>query len=404
MRLIVLAAGLMGLAAAPAPVAAEEIPAFARRYGVSCSLCHTALPRLSAFGEQFAGNGFRMAPTEPPRDTVGTGDDLLTVARQLPLALRLDAYVNAYAYASDESGRTSSDLQTPYNLKILSGGAISEKLSYYLYFVLAERGEVAGIEDAFVYLNDLGGLPLDIAVGQFQISDPMFKRELRLEYQDYAVYRARVGAQPADLTYDRGIMAIADVAGFTLTAELLNGNGKGAAGENRRLDDDPWKTLFGHVSRDILPNLRIGAMGYWGRAERGDTAGAVVTNDLWMVGADATITAGPAELNVQYVHRRDDTPTFTLGEATSRVSGGLAELILHPVGSRWYGVALYNRVVANREILTVRLGERPDHRRYESISAGVGYLWRRNFRVFGEATWDDPAEEIRLTLGLTTAF
>ena len=80
-----------------------------------------------------------------------------------------------------------TDLQTPLNLKILSGGPISNKISYYFYFFLFERGEIGGVEDAFVYFNDIANVPVDAAVGQFQVSDAMFKRELRLEYQDYAI-------------------------------------------------------------------------------------------------------------------------------------------------------------------------------------------------------------------------
>src|SRR5690606_15708554 len=45
---------------------AEAIPAFARKYRVTCSVCHTTAPALNAFGEQFAGNGFEFVPGEPP--------------------------------------------------------------------------------------------------------------------------------------------------------------------------------------------------------------------------------------------------------------------------------------------------------------------------------------------------
>lgn len=69
-------------------------------------------------------------------------------------------------------------------------------------------------------MNDVAGLAVDVAVGQFQVLDPLYKRELRLEDQDYAVYRARMGDQPADMTYDRGIMVAADLAGFTVTGGL----------------------------------------------------------------------------------------------------------------------------------------------------------------------------------------
>jgi hypothetical protein len=385
---------------AAAVASGEPIPTFARKYKVSCSLCHTVAPKLSAFGEEFAGNGFRMASQEIPRDTLDTGDRLLHLLKDVPLAVRLDAYLQGYT-----GGNVATDLQGPYNLKLLSGGTISNSLSYYFYFFLFERGEIGGIEDAFIYWNDIGGATLDGVVGQFQVSDPMFKRELRLEFQDYAVYRARVGLQPADLTYDRGIMAIGDAAGFTLTAEVINGNGRGEAEPNRRLDNDPMKNLFGHLTRDLTPNVRLGAMGYYGRQDGApDETAPTVTNTLWMGGADATISAGAVELNLQYIHRQDTNPLFEPNEETAYTNGGLAELILHKPGSRWYGVALYNIVDCSRPILTVRLGELADIERYQTVTAGAGWLAKRNFRLAFEGMYDIERDRTRWTVGLVTAF
>jgi hypothetical protein len=383
----------------PPAHAAEEIPAFARTYGVTCKLCHTAAPKLTDFGENFAGNGFRMAPGESPRDTVATGDRLLQLANRLPLAVRLDAYLQGYA-----NGEVDSDLQTPYNVKILSGGPISGNISYYFYFFLFERGEVGGVEDAFVVVNDLFGLPLDVAVGQFQVSDPLFKRELRLEFQDYAIYRARVGDQPTDLTYDRGIVAAADVGGFTITAQLVNGNGRGEAEPDRQLDNDPFKNGMLHVSRTLLPGVRLGAMGYYGR-QRGATDGQPTgSNRVWMAGGDATIALGPLELNGQYLYRDDQRPTFTPNETPVVTKGGFVEAIVQPPGARWYALALYNRIDASRPLLNVRLGGPSDILRYQTISAGGGYLLRTNVRLMAEVTRDLESALNRVTLGITTAF
>src|SRR5467141_2361901 len=47
-------------AAVPAYVAAERIPAFARKYGMKCSACHLAVPVLNAYGQAFKDNGYRM--------------------------------------------------------------------------------------------------------------------------------------------------------------------------------------------------------------------------------------------------------------------------------------------------------------------------------------------------------
>src|SRR5574339_948930 len=77
------------------PRLAQAIPAFARKYRVSCMQCHSPVPRLNAFGEAFAANGFEFAVGEPPRDTVGTTDALLRLQNDLPLAVRFDAYIRA---------------------------------------------------------------------------------------------------------------------------------------------------------------------------------------------------------------------------------------------------------------------------------------------------------------------
>src|SRR5687768_15825786 len=83
------------LLSANTSAAASEIPAFARKYGVSCATCHMPVPRLNAVGEAFAANGFEFAPGTETRDTVATGDPLLRLQRNLPLAIRYDAYLTS---------------------------------------------------------------------------------------------------------------------------------------------------------------------------------------------------------------------------------------------------------------------------------------------------------------------
>lgn len=375
-------------------VGASAMPAFARRYNMSCQICHNPFPKLTPFGEDFAANGYRLAGSEEPRDTVATGDALLALMKDIPLAIRLDLYAQGYA-----DGKAATDFQTPYGLKLLSGGTISKKISYFFYTFLVERGDLGGVEDAFVHFNDLGGAPLDLVVGQFQVSDPIFKRELRLEFEDYAIYRARLGAVPVDLTYDRGLMVSADLAGFTMTGELVNGSGIGSAQANRRFDIDTDKNVMVHLTRDLGAAARLGAFGYYGRSR-----GNGVTNRTTMLAVDGTVSIGILELNGQFVHRRDDEPTFTAGEREVRTNGGFGELLVRPANSRWYGFALFNLVEADRPLLDVREGGPTTARRYQSLSGGLGHLVQRNVRLTGEVGYDLEQESGRLTLGLNAAF
>ena len=121
--------------------------------------------------------------------------------RELPFALRLEGYGRWKPGA-----RCKTDMQWPYLVKLLSGGQIAKDVSYYFYFFFGERGEVAGLEDAFIMFNNVFNTELDVYLGQFQVSDPLFKRELRLTLEDYQIYRVKPGFSSANLTYDRGVM------------------------------------------------------------------------------------------------------------------------------------------------------------------------------------------------------
>lgn len=374
---------------------AHGIPVFARRYNQSCRLCHAPIPRLNEAGERVAGNGFRMAPGETAPDAMSGGDELLMLPKIAPFAVRVDGRLTLDA----NDAETRTDFRSPWVMKILSSASLGKSLSYYFYFLMSERGDVVGAEDAFLVWNDMGGKALDLNMGQFSVSDPIFKRELRLPVDDYQVYRLRVGDQVSALSYERGVMAIGEIGTTQVTLSVLNGNGLPGAADGR-YDDDREKNVFAHVTRDLTEGLRLGALGYAGRQRH--PAGE--RNGLWMAGADATIAAAPWELNLQYLHREDSRPTFTPAERREVVDGGFAELLLFPEGRRWYGYALYNRIEDNRGLIDLGDAAPALTRLYETVSVGTGYEVQRNLRVYGEASFDTQQEAGRATLGFTVAY
>jgi hypothetical protein len=396
----VLVLGLGQLATITAPAGA--IPPFARRYRVSCNQCHSPAPRLNAFGEQFAGNGFMFAPGEEPRDTIATGDTLLALGATFPLGMRIDAYTQARTTAAQDQTRV--DFPVPYGIKLFSSALITKNISYYLYFFLSERGEVAGLEDAYVQFSDLGGTGAALIAGQFQVSDPLFKRELRLEFEDYQLYRVRVGGTRADLTYDRGLMVLySPWTGGDLAFQVLNGRGLDPAGENRQFDRDPWKNVALRYSQDI-GSLRLGAFGLLGTEEADG-----VENRFSIWGPDATLQVGSAvEVNVQYLRRSDDDPFFgtTGAPVETAVDGGFGELVWSPAGAggRWYFTGLVNWLDSDIPVFTIRQGEDDRLDRYRSVAAGANYLLRRNLRLHFEPQYDLERERARFTAGFTAAF
>jgi len=369
----------------------QAMPAFARKYSMSCKTCHAPFPKLKPYGEEFAANGFVIKDKDTPRYFVDTGDSMLSLLRELPIALRLEGFL-----AYNNANTRQVDFTSPYILKFLSGGPIAKNIAYYFYFFFSERGEIAGLEDAFVMFNDLFGSDLDLYVGQFQVSDPLFKREVRLPFEDYQIYRTTPGDSRINLTYDRGLMLTYGFpTGTDITFEVLNGTGIHEANVFRNFDDDGYKNVMLRVSQEVAPAFRLGAFGYSGK-ERPDE----VVNSVWMAGGDATLSVKPFELNVQYVERRDSNPYYAVILPIEDVMtrGAFAELIYRPKGddSRWYAAGLFNWVDSDQEDL-----------RYTAATAHIGYLVRRNIRLTAETTYAfrGPYEKhLRVGTGLVFGF
>jgi hypothetical protein len=397
---------------------AHKIPAFARKYGISCSVCHAPVPKLTAAGEAFAGNGFEFESGEEPRDTVASGDALLRLQKTLPLAVRFDAYLSLLS--KTPRGEAKSDLQTPWVIKLLSGGQVTEKVSYYIYFLMSERGEVGGLEDAYIQFTDIKKSGVSLIMGQFQVSDPLFKREVRLSYDDYQPYRLRVGNARADLTYDRGLMAVwSPWEGGDLAASLVGGRGLNEAGDQRQYDVDDGKNFALRYSQDIGNRLRLGVYGYAGTERQNDQ-----DNRISMVGTDGTLALGETiEFNFQYLTRRDDDPFYGSCSTATPCPGGktrafsttvnsaFVETVLSPQGpaGRVFFSGLYNRVSSDDgPVASLRLGEQSSPpgfvSRYETISGAAHFVYRRNLRMMGEAIWDMERKQGRFLVGIVSAF
>jgi hypothetical protein len=378
----------------------EAIPAFARKYRLSCKTCHTpASPKLKEYGETFAGAGFKLEDEESPRYFVPVGDDKLSLIRDFPLAVRLDGHVTY-----NTSNNESSDFGTPYLMKLLSGGELSEHLAYYFYFYMNEYGEIAGVEDAYLMFDNLFNTELDIMVGQFQVSDPLFKRELRLSLEDYDLYTSQIGLSDITLKYDRGVLITYGFkTGTDVALEIVNGNGLPER-EFNLFDKDKYKSYLGRISQGLGDYLRVGAFGYYGKEEQESGLNSL-ENEVLIFGPDMTLSfSDKLELNFQYTIREDSKVFVSNNSAVTmenvKTDGILSELIYSPKGdqSDWYLLGMYNMVNSDFNPAD-----------YESVTLHAGYLLRRNVRLATEYTYvlTDPVygdEFSKFSIGFVSAF
>ncbi len=242
---------------------AEAVPIFARQYGASCRLCHAAYPRLNSFGEEFVLKNMKL-PNWKEAGTVDTGDERLALPKFPALALRTMAYtqVRQAKEIDPTTGPTDNDaeldFQGPYMIKLFSAAPLSEHISYYFYGIFAEKGSNGEtvIEDAWFRHDDILSTGIALQIGQFQVSDLMFPRELRLTFQDYMVYRM------AGITYDRGIVLDRRVGHLDLAIGAVNGNGisqnfninsPGYRRPDHMFDNDRDKSIFGRIGTEVGP-------------------------------------------------------------------------------------------------------------------------------------------------------
>ena len=372
---------------------AYAIPAFARRYRLSCNTCHNPFPRLTPYGEEFAGNAFQLPDAaEPARSYADVKDDSLSLLRDFPIAARIDMHGQ---YLPDND-LVDSDFKFPDRAKLLSGGAIAKDVAYYFYFYMNEHGEVTGVEDAYIHFNNIGGTEFDIMLGQFQTSDPLFKRELKLTYEDYHLYKLKIGYSRINLAYDRGIMMSYTLPSDTdLVLELVNGNGIGEDEDDiPGMDNDGFKNVLFRVSQNLgETGLRLGGVFYYGEDTHND-----ITDEVTYLGVDGSFDYGEIfSLNAQYLRREDTNPFYNTIEPDEEgiTNGVLVEAIYGPNGkdSKHYFTVLYNLIDSDYDIYN-----------YESLAMNVTHMLRRNIKIFAEYGRDIEHEANAFTLGVVTAF
>lgn len=222
-----------------------------------------------------------------------------------------------------------------------------------------------------------------------------------MTFEDYQVYRARVGDVPANLTYDRGIVLTYTAPfGSDFVGQIVNGNGKDPARENRQFDNDGYKNYALRWTHEF-PVVRLGLFGMYGKSKNLDNKNI---SEMVYYGPDATISAGPFEINAQYLWRQDDNPFYELNKPVDKVEtkGGLAEVIFSPQGpdGRWFLIGLYNKISSN----VLDINPEAETPKYESASLTATYVIARNLRIMGEYGYDMERELSRFVVGFFSAF
>src|SRR3982074_1286469 len=159
---------------------ASAIPAFARKYGMPCSACHEAWPKLNNFGQVFKDNGYQLGND---RDA-----PIFQQPAYWPIALRITpnwhresfdhADIANPATGNAAEGRLTTRGFDLTGMDILTAGTLAKNIS----FLLVPSSNSAGafhFESANVrFSNLLGSSWLNVKVGKFELDNLISEKRI----------------------------------------------------------------------------------------------------------------------------------------------------------------------------------------------------------------------------------
>jgi hypothetical protein len=121
---------------------AEAIPTFARKYKTSCMLCHALFPKLTAMGEAFRLNGYKLPETDEiyiKEEPVSMGAEPYkkvfpqavwpsSIPGPPPISIRVIGGVNGHPFGKKTN---RSDFNFPDEFTILGAGAFGEDFAFF---------------------------------------------------------------------------------------------------------------------------------------------------------------------------------------------------------------------------------------------------------------------------------
>jgi hypothetical protein len=360
------------LAVAVFATRAEAIPAFARKYGMSCTACHLAWPILNQQGQLFRDNGYQFGTEK---------DEPVTLAPAYwPVAMRTTA---AYQYSrttnvTSDNGPitvTTGGVPQPPGVDVLSAGTIAKDISFLLILTgFSPSDGQAFAESAWVRVDNLGGSRwANLKVGKFEVDLPASAHRGVPLTNGYAIYGPRYGsAVPFDLSSNQ--------VGVELDGHSIDGTTRYAI-SMVSANGDPgsrgaWSSplLYAHVQQAfetgnaVAPWIRLGALGAMGswpttfdQISSQPIPGTGRDNKTYSrVGAEVTGLLGypatPFQYQVVYMYGQEAAGVSGPDSTKAHFSGGWLELNWVPISQNDYNA---NPWLLFGRLDVVRQGEGP---------------------------------------------
>lgn len=160
---------------------AEAVPAFARKYDMTCNVCHTRQPRLNPFGQRFLENGYQLPGTADggikEKHLLGgelNGVTLDSISNYMAVRLRADIQQASFVDSNITDASDDPDIIFPNVVNIFFAGTATEDISFFFETEYATQGgeePALRFERSYLSFNNLGGQQVaTVKVGNFDPS------------------------------------------------------------------------------------------------------------------------------------------------------------------------------------------------------------------------------------------
>jgi len=309
------------------------IPAFARKYGLACSACHTAWPELNAFGQRFKDNGYQLGND---RDSpIWQNLSYWPIAVRTTPMWRYERTTNqpVDAVPGDPTSGTVERTITQSGFDIsgadlLMLGTLYKNITFGFVPTLPGDGTIS-LETAYVRFDNLfNSTWSNLKVGKFELDNMLSEKRVVTLSTNGAFYQSYHFVPAGDATtFGLGDNQIgAELLGHSVNSytrfslAVLNG-GDGEPGLPGNKGYDGMATLSQAFDAGRLGLERIGVYAYVGqRPTTFETSGGVPipgtgtgNKPFYRIGAVGDFFLGNLEFLPFYMHGSDDK---YLGTAT----------------------------------------------------------------------------------------
>ncbi len=353
--IIILGVSLIGFFS---PFATQAIPAFARKYGFNCAMCHSGFTKLNDFGQRYRDNGYQIPGQE--------GKEKNVFETPPPISMRTSMGLNNY-FNVDHSA-SSFNIN---GLDLLAAGVLHKNISFLMIYtprIDEPTSNFTGPDSLSSYTSQLGALEsvslvfsniiqdaLNIRVGRFEPAYHVFssKRTYYL-FQPYEIYSLTTPNN--NYVFDDNQIGIEATGhfncGFKYAAGVINGTGANPDNNNNK---DVYLNLEQIIGKGEgqTAGQRIGLFGYYGWQPLvlpGRLIGPIgQTNGkdnkaFYRFGGTASLNWKAFNLQTMYMYGFDDKALNTIEKTKDyKYNGGFVQLdYLGMFNNRLVASVLYN--------------------------------------------------------------